>query len=76
MLSLPEMWDYSLKGLAKISKDGVESGSCATARANTLTWNTRYTKSPPNLTITLWKPPSRERANRIAAAGTGKPRYG
>jgi hypothetical protein len=25
MLSLPEMWDYSLKGLAKISKDGVES---------------------------------------------------
>ena len=25
MLSLPEMWDYSLKGLAKICKDGVES---------------------------------------------------
>ncbi|MCL1810571.1 MAG: helix-turn-helix domain-containing protein [Clostridiales bacterium] len=25
MLSLPEAWDYSLKGLAKISKDGVES---------------------------------------------------
>ena len=25
MLSLPEMWDYSLKGLAKICKDGVDS---------------------------------------------------
>ncbi len=25
MLSLPEEWDYSLKGLAKICKDGVES---------------------------------------------------
>ena len=25
MLSLPEMWDYSLKGLATICKDGVES---------------------------------------------------
>jgi len=25
MLSLPESWDYSLKGLAKICKDGVES---------------------------------------------------
>ena len=25
MISLPDIWNYSLKGLAKISKDGVES---------------------------------------------------
>jgi len=29
MLSLPESWDYSLKGLAKICKDGVDSISAA-----------------------------------------------
>ena len=29
MLSLPDGWDYSLKGLAKICKDGVDSISAA-----------------------------------------------
>jgi hypothetical protein len=29
MLSLPEAWDYSLKGLAKICKDGVDGISTA-----------------------------------------------
>ena len=28
MLSLPENWDYTMKGLARICKDGIDSISC------------------------------------------------
>ena len=34
MLSLPEEWDYTTKGLARICKDGVDS-ICAGVRENT-----------------------------------------
>lgn len=52
MLSLPEDWDYTTKGLARICRDGVDS-ICATVReledagySMSATWRTESAAAP------------------------------
>ena len=45
MLSLPEEWDYTTKGLARICKDGVDSICAGVRELPPLSFQTRKTKS-------------------------------
>lgn len=50
MLSLPEDWDYTTKGLARICRDGVDS-ICATVRELE---DAGYIKHPYNMGYRFW----------------------
>ena len=66
MLSLPEDWDYTTKGLARICKDGVDS-ICTTVRE--LEGPTGTTAVRPAMRYALRKP----RATPPSMATTGLP---
>ena len=62
MLSLPEDWNYTTRGLAKICKEGVDAISCVTGRAGSATPSMSSTSSHSRRTRIR---PSRIRIHQI-----------